>query len=113
MAGRANDAFAHGLSPRRRLTDAGPRNDDGGAGRGRFPRVSISSITTLSTSNGSTSPAFGLPVSEVVLPLVWTFLAGLALHLLRDGLFGDIRVAYLSFSHTAPDGTVTQRGLAH
>jgi hypothetical protein len=30
-----------------------------------------------------------------------------------DGRFGDIRVAYLSFSHTAPDGTVTQRGLAH
>ena len=38
---------------------------------------------------------------------------GVIMYRMRDGLFGDIRVAYLSFSHTAPDGTVTQRGLAH
>ena len=30
-----------------------------------------------------------------------------------DGRFGDIRVAYLSFSHTSIDGAMTQLGLAH
>lgn len=38
---------------------------------------------------------------------------GLIMYRMRDGKFGDIRVAYLSFAHTAPDGTVTQLGLAH
>mgnify|MGYP000901341730 CR=1 FL=1 len=38
---------------------------------------------------------------------------GVIMYRMRDGLFGDIRVAYLSFSHTALDGTVTQMGLAH
>jgi SnoaL-like domain len=38
---------------------------------------------------------------------------GVIMYRMLDDLFGDIRVAYLSFAHTAPDGRVTQRGLAH
>lgn len=38
---------------------------------------------------------------------------GNIMYRMRDGKFGDIRVAYLSFAHIAPDGTETQLGLAH
>jgi SnoaL-like domain len=38
---------------------------------------------------------------------------GVIMYRLENDLFRDIRVAYLSFTHTAPDGTVTERGLAH
>jgi SnoaL-like domain len=38
---------------------------------------------------------------------------GVIMYRMENGKFADIRVAYLSFAHTAPDGTTTQRGLAH
>lgn len=38
---------------------------------------------------------------------------GVIMYRMRDGKFGDIRVAYLSFAHTSPQGTVAQLGLAH
>ena len=38
---------------------------------------------------------------------------GLIMYRMRDGKFGDIRVAYLSFLYTDVDGNQTDRGLAH
>lgn len=38
---------------------------------------------------------------------------GVIMYRLADGRFIDLRVAYLSFTHTLPDGAVVEMGLAH